>query len=202
MDKDVEKRASISKAAGSNGSKHAKKAINAVGKQGRECFTSFKTFISRDNIIDSAIGISLALAYTAIINSVVNDIFSPLIAKASPKGVSLSELHTILTRGKSNVDWYPNRDAAKTDGAVTLNWGNTIQTTIQFFIIAIFLFLFSQIIFRIIKKPPPPPTRECPFCFEKIPEKASRCKFCTSMIHENMLSEPDIGMRFEKSHSE
>ena len=42
-------------------------------------FSEFKTFISRGNVVDMAVGVVIGGAFTAIINSLVKDLFMPLI---------------------------------------------------------------------------------------------------------------------------
>ena len=43
-------------------------------------FNEFKKFISRGNVIDLAVGVIIGSAFTAIVNSLVTDIFTPLMS--------------------------------------------------------------------------------------------------------------------------
>ena len=84
----------------------------------------FKTFISRGNVVDMAVGVVVGGAFTAIINSVVNDVFMPLVGMITG-GVNFSEL-------KATV------------GSAELCYGNFIQNIINFLIVAFVLFLFVK----------------------------------------------------------
>jgi large conductance mechanosensitive channel len=76
-------------------------------------------------------------------------------------------------------------EAAKAANAPTINYGVFINTIINFVIIAFALFLLVRTVNQWTAKPAPPaaPTeKECPFCFSKIPIKATRCPHCTSQL--------------------
>lgn len=45
----------------------------------KKLFGEFKAFISRGNVLDMAVGVIIGSAFTAIVNSLVNDIFMPLL---------------------------------------------------------------------------------------------------------------------------
>ena len=83
-------------------------------------FNEFKEFISRGNVIDMAVGIVVGGAFTSIVNSLVNDILTPVI--------------NMLT-GKADVS-----DLSVQIGSATLNYGLFIQAIINFLIIAIAVF--------------------------------------------------------------
>ncbi|HIT86117.1 MAG TPA: large conductance mechanosensitive channel protein MscL [Candidatus Ornithomonoglobus intestinigallinarum] len=83
-------------------------------------FNEFKEFISRGNVIDMAVGIVVGGAFTSIVNSLVNDILTPVI--------------NMLT-GKADVS-----DLSVQIGSATLNYGLFIQAIINFLIIAVAVF--------------------------------------------------------------
>lgn len=75
------------------------KTVKKFGKAGAVkvtgLFEEFKTFIARGNVIDLAIGYIIADVFSAIVKSLVNDLFSPFIALMLPGG-TLEELFVIL----------------------------------------------------------------------------------------------------------
>lgn len=97
----------------------------------------FRDFINRGNVIDLAVAVILGAAFTAIINSLVNDIIMPLI------GVLLG-----------GVDF--------TSLTVTVNdaviaYGNFIQAIVNFVIIAFVVFLIVRSINKMQKPKPAAP---------------------------------------------
>jgi large conductance mechanosensitive channel len=103
----------------------------------------FKKFIARGNVVDLAVGIIVGSAFTAIVNSLVNDVIMPPIGKVTG-GVDFSNLFIVLGSGH-----YPSLAAAKAAGAATLNYGVFINTVINFLIIAFVVFLLVQQINRV-----------------------------------------------------
>ncbi len=84
----------------------------------------FKTFISRGNILDMAVGVIMGTAFSKIVTSIVNDIFMPLIGLLLG-GLNFSGLSVQI------------RDTV-------IAYGAFIQNVIDFFIVAICLFLVSR----------------------------------------------------------
>ena len=102
----------------------------------KKFFNEFKTFITRGNVLDMAVGVIVGGAFTAIVNALGNNILKPIInfllALVFGKD-SLSELFTFLKR-------------VEVDGVVDLtqsiyiDWGSFINAIINFIIIAFVLF--------------------------------------------------------------
>ena len=66
---------------------------------------------------------------------------------------------------------------------VSLAYGKLIQSTVDFVIIGLVIFLAVKLVARWTRKPEgPPTTKECPACTLAIPIKASRCPNCTSEL--------------------
>lgn len=115
----------------------------------------FKEFISRGNVVDLAVGVIIGAAFGKIVSSVVDDIIMPPIGLLLG-GMNFSSLKFVLKEG--SVD-----PAGKVAEAVSLNYGNFIQTGIDFVIIAAAIFLFVKAFNSMKKKedaPPPAPTNE------------------------------------------
>lgn len=120
----------------------------------------FKTFIARGNVIDLAVGIIIGAAFTAIVKSLVGDLVMPIIGFAM-QGVDFSSLYIALNGAE-----YESLDAAKAAEAPLLTYGAFIQAVLNFFIVALAVFIMVKQVnrFRVkeAEKPaePPAPTEE------------------------------------------
>ena len=102
----------------------------------KKFFNEFKTFITRGNVLDMAVGVIVGGAFTAIVNALGNNILKPIInfllALVFGKD-SLSELFTFLKR----VDVDGVVDLTQ---SIYIDWGSFINAIINFIIIAFVLF--------------------------------------------------------------
>ena len=135
----------------------------------KKFFEEFKTFISRGNVIDMAVGIIIGGAFTSIVSSLVEDIINPLIGLF----------------GGMNFDRYK----VTLLGEATLNYGEFLTAVMNFVIMAFVVFLLVRTINKTAEKMKPkkdeaPPTKKCPFCKSDIHLEATRCPHCTSVIEE------------------
>ena len=131
----------------------------------------FKEFAFRGNVIDMAVGVVIGSAFTAIVTSIVDDLFTPLIALITGS-VDFSALSFALGDG-------PN--------APQLAVGNFIQAIINFLLVALCIFFFVKFVNRLHRRKeeePAPAPRLCPYCRSEIPEDATRCPHCTSVLTE------------------
>ena len=106
----------------------------------------FQKFIMRGNVLDLAVGIIIGAAFTAIVNSLVNDIIMPPIGFALG-GVDFSNLFFSL-----NGVAYESLTAAKEAGAPTINYGVFINALIQFLIVAIVVFLLVRAVNKMMTR--------------------------------------------------
>ncbi len=143
----------------------------------------FQEFIMRGNVMDMAVGVIIGGAFQNIINSLVNDIFMPLIGKLTG-GVDFSNYFIALDGGE-----YATLAAAQEAGAATLNYGNFITIIINFVLMALVIFLMvkgmNSAHEKLNKKEEveaPKPVRICPYCKSEIAEDATRCPHCTSQL--------------------
>ena len=98
----------------------------------KEFFKDFVKFIKKGNIFDLATGIIIGASFNAIVQSLVNDIVMPL--------VGLIVRSDIATLKVELVPAVVNDAGDVVKKAVTLNYGNFIQTIINFIIIALSIF--------------------------------------------------------------
>src|SRR4051812_13644403 len=138
----------------------------------------FKEFAIKGNVIDLAVGVVVGAAFSGITNSLVNDIINPILGIFVGK-INFSNLFVAIS-----PDHYETIEAAKAAGVTTINYGNFLNTLINFIIVAFVIFLLVKEINRLKRKAPEPApnTKPCPFCQTNIPIKASRCPNCTSHL--------------------
>ncbi len=110
--------------------------------------SQFKAFILRGNVVDLAVGIIVGAAFTGIVNSLVKDIFTPLIGLLVG-GIDFTNIFVTL-RGPSQ----PTLDAARQAGAVTLNVGIFLNAVIQFVIVAFAIFWVVKALSRLQRRDP------------------------------------------------
>lgn len=137
----------------------------------------FKEFAIKGNLIDTAVGIMIGVAFGKIISSFVADVVMPPISLLFGKMDFANQFFTLAGNKFATLA------EAKEAGVVTLNYGLFLNQVIDFLIIAIVLFIVVKWINRLKKKNEKvteATTKECPYCFTKIPLQASRCPACTS----------------------
>ncbi|MDY3928042.1 MAG: large-conductance mechanosensitive channel protein MscL [Clostridia bacterium] len=87
----------------------------------------FKTFISRGNVVDMAVGIIVGTAFTKIVNSLVADVITPAISCITGK-INLADAAVVI-----------NED-------LSINYGSFIQSVIDFLIISLVVFIMVKCI--------------------------------------------------------
>ena len=107
----------------------------------------FKKFALRGNVVDLAVAVIIGVAFGAIVTSVVQDIFMPIIGAATG-GLDFSNYYLPLS---SKVQTGLSYADAKKQGAV-LGYGQFITAAINFLIIAFVLFIVIQGINRLKRK--------------------------------------------------
>jgi large conductance mechanosensitive channel len=139
----------------------------------------FKEFAMKGNVMDMAVGIIIGAAFGKIVSSFVSDVLMPPLGLVLGK-VDFTSLFVDLT-GKG----YATLADAKKAGAATLNYGNFVQTIVDFLIVAFAIFIVVKNVNRWTTKPAAPAaptTRDCPQCAMAIPLAAKRCGHCTAQL--------------------
>jgi large conductance mechanosensitive channel len=128
----------------------------------------FRAFILRGNLVDLAIAVVIGTAFAAVINALVKDLVTPLIAAIGGK---------------------PDFGAlAFTINGSRFAYGDFINALVAFLIVAAVLFFFVikpvNALLDMFKTEPQveAPTRDCPECLSQIPVAATRCAFCTTEV--------------------
>ena len=149
-----------------------KETAKDIVKSSKSFIKEFKEFISRGNVIDMAVGVIIGGAFTAIVNSLVNDIFNPLLGLITG-GADFST----LSFGFMDAQFM---------------YGSFITAVINFLLVALVLFLVIKVMGKLRRKkeeaPAAPTTKVCPFCKSEIAIEATRCPHCTSQLEEEKKS--------------
>ena len=115
----------------------------------------FKEFALKGNVMDMAVGIIIGGAFGKIVSSLVNDIIMPPIGLIT--GSSFDDAKVVLREAQT--------DAASGEvlkEAITLNWGSFVQATVDFFIIALCIFLLIKLMNSLRKKQAEQPEAPAP----------------------------------------
>lgn len=108
-------------------------------------FREFKEFLARGNVLDLAVAVIIGAAFGAIVTSLTNDIIMPLITWATGEN-SLADVSVTLIPAQ-----YAEDGITVIKEALTWNYGNFLQSIIDFIIIAFVVFLFVKAVTRLRK---------------------------------------------------
>lgn len=108
------------------------------GEQMKKFFNDFKAFAMRGNVVDMAVGVVIGSAFTAIVTSLVKDIFTPLISAIT--GVANFE-HLVFKIGEASI-----------------NYGLFFNAIISFLIVSFSVFCMVRILQKISKQKEEIPT--------------------------------------------
>lgn len=128
----------------------------------------FKKFILRGNVVDLAVGVVIGTSFGAVVNSLVSDIFTPLIAAI----IKVPDFGGLVFSVNGSQFMY----------------GNFLNVTISFVLVAlaIFFFVVKPINFLVSKSkkeaPVEPTVKKCPECLSEIPKEAKRCAHCSQVV--------------------
>ncbi len=126
----------------------------------------FRSFVLRGNVVDLAVGVVIGAAFTTVVNALVADLLTPLIAAI---GGSADFGGLSFTVNESEFAY-----------------GHFLNALISFLLIAAVVFFLvvkpvNALMDRFRPEPPPEaPTRACSECLSSIPAAARRCAFCTA----------------------
>ena len=115
----------------------------------KKFFEEFKKFITRGNVVDMAIGVAVAGAFTKIVNSFTNGFVSPIVGLITG-GANLSEQKWILRPEVVEVLEDGTEKVVTPESA--LLWGTFVQNIIDFLIIAFVLFIIMKIFNQVMTK--------------------------------------------------
>lgn len=130
----------------------------------------FKEFAMRGNVIDLAVGVIIGAAFKAIVDSLVNDVISPV-------------LGLFLNQNFASLSFMLN--------GAEIKYGAFITAIINFVIMAFVIFLLVKILNVLSRKKAKQEevveeatTKKCTYCKSEIAIEATRCPHCTSELTE------------------
>jgi large conductance mechanosensitive channel len=132
----------------------------------------FKKFILRGNVVDLAVAVVVATAFTAVVKALVTDFITPLIGAFG--GIpDFSSVFFTVNNSKFMI-------------------GDFINQLLAFLVIAAVVYFFVvlpvELLMERVRTEAAVTTKECRFCLSKVPLKATRCAFCTSELPEEALT--------------
>jgi large conductance mechanosensitive channel len=139
-----------------------------LGAEVEMMLKEFKKFLLRGNVVDLAVAVVVGAALVGVVNAMVKDVITPLIAAVGGEPNFSGLTFTI-------------------NGSHFL-YGDLINAIISFLVIATIVFYLlvmpvNALIARSRHEPPPDPTtKKCPECIGEIPLQARRCMFCSSEL--------------------
>ncbi|MCJ1350677.1 MAG: hypothetical protein MMC33_000658 [Icmadophila ericetorum] len=151
----------------------------------KRVWEDFTEFALRDNVLEVAVGLILAAAFTTVVSSFVSDILLPPIALLPFLNKNLDEKFAVLRQGSnatSSSSGYNTLQQALDDGAVIMAYGKFLDKCFNLLGISVTLFVVAKTYGwvssdNIIKK-----QVRCRYCRKWISEKAKRCVNCTSWL--------------------
>ena len=130
----------------------------------------FRQFVVRGNLVDLAVAVVVGTAFTALVNSLVKSLITPLVAAIG---------------GQHDFS-----GLAFTVNGSRFAYGQFVNALVSFLTVScVCFFLVVKPANALLKhlRPQPKtdqPTRECPWCLSQIPVRARRCAFCTAELDE------------------
>jgi len=137
---------------------------------------NFRQFLLRGNVVDLAVAVVVGAAFNGVVQALVANIITPLIAAIGGQP-NFSALTFSIHHSVFNYGVFFN---------ALLSF--VIIATVVYFLVVVPINRLTNLMYR---EPTDSPTmRHCPECLSDIPKEAKRCKFCTSEVKPERVSEP------------
>ena len=123
-------------------------------KKIKELWAEFKKFILRGNVVDMAVGVIIASAFTAIVTAVTSGILMPLVnwaVTAATGGQGLEGLRTVLGTPAYTIDEVTGAEIIDWASTNYIDWGSLINAVVDFILIAVILFTILKVFVAIQK---------------------------------------------------
>ncbi len=104
-------------------------------------WSDFKTFITRGNVVDMAVGVVIGGAFSKIVTGLVNYVINPCVGMLT-NGTSLDDWKTVLKAGAEATE------TTEAVAEVAILWGTWIQTIIDFLLVAFCIFVALRILMK------------------------------------------------------
>lgn len=121
--------------------------LDNIKKKEPAWLKEFKEFINRGSVMDLAVGIIIGGAFTSIVNSLVNDVVMPVVSMIIG-GFDFTGLKLVIPAYIEGIE------------PATINYGNFLQATVNFLIIALVIFFMVRTLNNMKKKSAPAPVED------------------------------------------
>jgi len=143
-------------------------------------FKGFRNFLMRGDIVTVAVGLAVALAFSALIAAFTADIIKPIVARAQGS-------HSVGLGIQLGNDHNPS---------TFINIGALISSLIYFVIFMLVVYFVIVVPYKHIQKRrgvsvfgDPAPAKTCPYCLsDDLPVAASKCKYCISELPQEQAA--------------
>jgi large conductance mechanosensitive channel len=142
-----------------------RRAAHNDGSSAMGWVREFKEFAFRGNLIDLAVAFVLGVAFAAVVTSLVNNIFMPIIGAIIGNEDLAARTFTI--------------------SGVAIGYGAFLAALLNFLLIALILFFIVKAVNRLKREEEvaeEATVKDCPYCQTEIPIRAVRCPNCTSQL--------------------
>ncbi|KAH8656622.1 putative ion channel [Tricladium varicosporioides] len=156
-----------------------------VVERGKRMWEGFTDFAMQDNVLEVAVGLIIAAAFTTVVTSFVSEILLPPLSLLPFVHRNLDEKFAVLKKGPhynfTDGHGYNTVDQATEDGAVVMAYGMFINKLLNFAGVGFALYIVAALYDRfggsdpIIKH-----MIKCKYCRKRISSRAKRCVNCTS----------------------
>ena len=120
----------------------------------------FKAFMLKQNALALAIAVVIGTALNKVVTAIVDDFIMPFVGVVTPSG-----------------EW---QKAVLSLGSVDLKVGDFLSVLLNFCIIGVVVWRLS----KLVPAPPSPETKNCPYCFNAIDPRSTRCQYCTATLSD------------------
>jgi large conductance mechanosensitive channel len=118
--------------------------------------TEFREFAIKGSVVDLAVGVIIGAAFGKIVDSLVKDIIMPIVGRLVG-GLDFSSWFIMLGSPPSSYNGPMTYEALTKAGVPLFAYGNFITVAINFFILALIIFLMVRQINRLRRAQPAPP---------------------------------------------
>ncbi|KAL2037906.1 hypothetical protein N7G274_009381 [Stereocaulon virgatum] len=161
---------------------HLLNAGQKIQKGASSAWNGFSNFALQDNVLEVAVGLILAAAFTAVVTSFVGDIILPILSLLPFIDRNFDEKFAVLRKGPhyAKGHGYTTMKFALEDGAVVMAYGTFLNKIFNFLGIGLALYTIANVYTWVSNDAIIKNTVKCKYCRKRISEKAQRCVNCTS----------------------
>ncbi|CAI7584798.1 unnamed protein product [Penicillium glandicola] len=151
-------------------------------EQVRHAWDGFINFAARDNVLEVALGLIIANAFTQVVTSFVSDMVLPIVSLLPFLNRNMDQKFAVLSKGPNydQLNGYNTLFQAREDGALVLAYGAFLETALNFLGVSLTLYTAGRVYMLIFHDKIIKPTVRCPYCKQYISESALRCRHCSS----------------------